>query len=96
MKNTNLILNLIESVNAAFGIQVFCIIFVLLLYGIIMVYAFKSTAGITLFPTGQLTNILCYVHFFLLEISYYGSTTHNEVNYFNELLKCSFFNFLKT
>lgn len=79
MQITNSILNLIESINTAFGVQVFCTVFVLLLYGIIMVYAFKSTTGIKFFPTGQLINILCYVHFVIFEISYCGSRTYNEV-----------------
>lgn len=79
LKITSSILNLIELINAAFGAQIFSTIFVLLLFGIIMAYAFKSTTGITIFPTTRLVTILIYVHYVLLEISHYGAAIHNEV-----------------
>lgn len=79
LKITSYIRKLIESINVAFGIQVFCTIFVLLLFGIIMAYSFISTSGISIFPTVRLIIILIYVHIILVEISYYGSATHNEV-----------------
>jgi len=79
LKITSSILNLIELINVAFGVQVFCTIFILLLFGIIMTYAFKSTAEITIFPTIRLVTILIYIHYVLLEISYYGAAIHDEV-----------------
>ncbi|KAL7030151.1 hypothetical protein ACKWTF_006549 [Chironomus riparius] len=45
-----------------------------------MVYAFKTTSELANFPTYRLLGILCYVHFVLLEISYNGSATQNEIN----------------
>jgi len=79
LRITSFILKLIESINSSFGIQVFCTIFVLLLFGIIMAYSFISTSGVSIFPTFRLVTIMVYLHFVLLEISCYGSATHDEV-----------------
>ncbi|XP_070491762.1 uncharacterized protein [Chironomus tepperi] len=80
LKITSFILKLIESINTAFGIQVFVTIFVLLLFGIIMAYSFISTSGVSIFPVVRLVTILVYLHYVFLEVSYYGSATYNELN----------------
>ena len=87
LKITNFIHKLIESINKALGVQMFCTVFILLLFGILTAYSFISTSSKSIFPTSRLVTILIYLHLVLVEISYYGSATYNEVcmedNYLN-------------
>lgn len=79
LKITSQIYDLIKLVNKAFGIQIFCMIIVLLLFGIAMVYAFTSGSYIETAAYIRMILVLNYVHFAIIEISYYGHETFQEV-----------------
>jgi hypothetical protein len=79
LKIINVIIDLIKSMNRAFGLQVFGTILSLLIFGIIMAFSFLSTGDIKMFPIFRTICVLIYIHYVAFEISYYGHSTHQEV-----------------
>jgi len=79
LKITSTILQVVKLVSKAFGVQLFCIVLILLLFGVITVFAFINTADLEAFPMIRIVMVLFYVHFVLYEIAYYGNSTYQEV-----------------
>lgn len=73
------ILDLLNSINKAFGFQIFCTILILLFFGVITTFAFTVTASEKSFLNIRVVLIFIYVHFLTLETSYYGHCTYQEV-----------------
>ncbi|KAL7030142.1 hypothetical protein ACKWTF_006545 [Chironomus riparius] len=87
VKITSIILQIIKLVNKAFGIQLFCIVLVLLLFGVITVFSFITSADIEAFPMIRIILVLFYVHFVLYEIAYYGHSTYHEIKEIHGLMR---------
>ena len=79
LKISSTILQVVKLVSKSFGIQLFCIVLVLLLFGVITVFAFINTANLEAFPMIRIVMVLFYIHFILYEIAYYGHSTFHKV-----------------
>lgn len=83
-KITRMITDLIECINKAFAIQVFLTVLLLMLFGIVMIFAFAHADNVLDLPIYRSFVLLLYMHIILFEASFYGSSIHKEVclNYF--------------
>ncbi|KAG5682926.1 hypothetical protein PVAND_012244 [Polypedilum vanderplanki] len=88
LKIPNRILKIIKSINKAFSIQVLATIFMLLLFGVILIFIFSvASDNIPVLDMSQTFLTVFYIHFESFQISLIGELTGYEIRKIHRVLR---------